>query len=164
MFREISRGTKTEGAGHFYLRNQAMKRIEATVRHFTLDAVKAALGEAGVEGMTISEVRSIDGERRTLTYRGATEIVDAIPKVHVVAIVSDRKVDEVIHAILRTARTGKEGDGNVVVSHVESVTSVQTGETDVDDTAFATHENRHTQRTAAHAPSRWDVPSYQHSW
>ena len=67
-----------------------MKKVEATIQHFKLDAVKKALLEKGVEGMTVTEVHNIGEETRTITYRGTDEIIDSIPKVRVETIVPDR--------------------------------------------------------------------------
>ena len=97
-----------------------------------------------------------------MTYRGVTRKVDAIPCVRVEVIVSDDNVNAVVDAILAAARTGTEGDGSYRVSSVVSVIRIRTGETETSDEEFG-----HQQQQAAGGrwvQSRWDVPSYQHSW
>jgi nitrogen regulatory protein P-II 2 len=143
-------------------RIKAMKQIEATIQHYKLDPVKQALFAVGVKGMTIMEVHSIDGETRTMTYRGVTKLIDTIPKFHIRAIVSDENVDAAIGAVLVGAHTGNEGDGMIVISDVNSVTRIRTQETETSDSEFA-HDEEATQQATA-GSSRWDVPSYQHRW
>jgi len=139
-----------------------MKKIEATIQNHKLDAVKNILVRLGVDGMTISEVHNVGDEKRTMTYRGVTRQLDALPKVQIQTIVSDQQMESVVSAILEAARTGAEGDGSVVVSDVISVTQIRTGETKTTDEEFVRHEQK--PQPASVTQSRWNVPSYQHSW
>ena len=139
-----------------------MKKVEATIQQHKLVEVKNALQEKGVEGMTITEVHHVGGETRTMTYRGVTRTVDAIPCVRVEAIVSDHKVEAVVEAILQHARTGTAGDGTIVVTEVGRVVRIRTGETEATNTEFA--RNPLAPVVAPNEQSRWNVPSYQHSW
>ena len=139
-----------------------MKEVEATIQQHKLDAVKNALQVNGVEGLTITEVHHVGGATRTMTYRGVTRTVDVMPFVRVEAIVADRNVEAVIDAILQQAQTGTAGDGTIAVSDVNRVIRIRTGETDAADAEVARN-----QVGAVGVPSqqsRWDVPSYQHSW
>ncbi|WP_026917642.1 P-II family nitrogen regulator [Gordonia shandongensis] len=106
-----------------------MKLITAIVKPFTLDDVKAALQEAGVVGMTVSEVQGYGRQKgHTEVYRGAEYAVDFVPKVRVEVVVDDDAVDQVIDVVADAARTGKIGDGKVWVTPVETVIRVRTGE------------------------------------
>ena len=106
-----------------------MKLITAIVKPFTLDDVKTGLEEAGVLGMTVSEVQGYGRQKgHTEVYRGAEYSVDFVPKVRIEVIVDDALVDKVVDTIVRTARTGKIGDGKVWVSPVETLVRVRTGE------------------------------------
>ena len=110
-----------------------MKKIEAIVRHHKLDEVKSALTGAGVQGMTITEVRGFGRQRgHTEAYRGTEYTVEFVPKVKVEIVVSDANLNLAIDAILRAARTGQVGDGKVFVSDLKSVVRIRTGETDAD--------------------------------
>jgi nitrogen regulatory protein P-II 1 len=106
-----------------------MKLITAIVKPFTLDDVKTSLEEAGVLGMTVSEVQGYGRQKgHTEVYRGAEYSVDFVPKVRVEVVVDDSIVDKVVDSIVRSARTGKIGDGKVWVSPVETIVRVRTGE------------------------------------
>ena len=108
-----------------------MKRIEAVVRHFKLEDVKSAMTEAGVQGMTVSEVRGFGRQKgHKETYRGAEYIVDFMPKVKIEVVVSDDNVDKVVDAVVNSARTGQVGDGKIFVSNVEKIIRIRTGEED----------------------------------
>jgi nitrogen regulatory protein P-II 1 len=110
-----------------------MKLITAIVKPFTLDDVKSGLEEAGVVGMTVSEVQGYGRQKgHTEVYRGAEYSVDFVPKVRIEVIVDDGLVDKVVETIVRTARTGKIGDGKVWVSPVETLVRVRTGERGTD--------------------------------
>jgi nitrogen regulatory protein PII len=139
-----------------------MKKIEASIRNFELEAVKTALMKAGVTTMKITEVLNVGSETRTITYRGATRQIDAIPGVNIETIVSDRHTKMVVDTILGAARTQSEADGFVIVSDVASVTRIRTGETETTDEEFLGIQQQ--QEPAAVGASRWDIPSYQHSW
>ena len=106
-----------------------MKLITAIVKPFTLDDVKAALEQAGVLGMTVSEVQGYGRQKgHTEVYRGAEYSVDFVPKVRVEVVVDDAVVETVIELVVEAARTGKIGDGKVWVSPVDTIVRVRTGE------------------------------------
>ncbi|MGE2814184.1 MULTISPECIES: nitrogen regulatory protein P-II [unclassified Mycobacterium] len=110
-----------------------MKLITAIVKPFTLDDVKTTLEEAGVLGMTVSEVQGYGRQKgHTEVYRGAEYSVDFVPKVRIEVVVDDSIVDKVVDSIVRSARTGKIGDGKVWVSPVETIVRVRTGERGTD--------------------------------
>ena len=107
-----------------------MKKIEAVIKPFKLDEVREALAEAGVSGMTVTEVKGFGRQKgHTELYRGAEYVVDFLPKVRLEAAVSEALVDQVIEAIEGAARTGKIGDGKIFVTAVEQVVRIRTGET-----------------------------------
>jgi nitrogen regulatory protein P-II 1 len=106
-----------------------MKLVTAIVKPFTLDDVKTSLEEAGVLGMTVSEIQGYGRQKgHTEVYRGAEYSVDFVPKVRIEVVVDDSIVDKVVDSIVRSARTGKIGDGKVWVSPVETIVRVRTGE------------------------------------
>jgi nitrogen regulatory protein P-II 1 len=108
---------------------ELMKKIEAIIKPFKLDEVKVALAKAGVQGMTISEVKGFGRQKgHTELYRGAEYVVDFLPKVKVEVLVADTKVGEVVEMIEGNARTGKIGDGKIFVVPVEEVVRIRTGE------------------------------------
>jgi len=110
-----------------------MKKIEAIIKPFKLDDVKEALNEAGVQGMTISEVKGYGRQKgHKEIYRGAEYVVDFIPKIKIEVIVTDEIVEPVIQKIRDAANTGKLGDGKIFVLPVEQVIRVRTGETGSD--------------------------------
>ncbi len=107
-----------------------MKKIEAVIRHFKLEAVKNALSEKGVKGMTVTEVRGFGRQKgHTETYRGAEYAVDFIPKVKVEVVVGNNDVRNVVDTIVNTARTGQVGDGKIFISDLADVVRIRTGET-----------------------------------
>jgi len=106
-----------------------MKLITAIIKPFKLDDVKAAIEAVGVHGLTVSEASGFGRQRgHTEVYRGAEYTVDLIPKVRIEVVVDDADADAVVDAVVRSAATGKIGDGKVWVSHVETVVRVRTGE------------------------------------
>ena len=106
-----------------------MKLITAVIRPFKLDEVREALTDAGVSGITVSEVKGFGRQKgHTELYRGAEYVVDFLPKVKVEMIVSDAMVERAIEAIVKAARTGKIGDGKIFVTAVEQVIRIRTGE------------------------------------
>jgi nitrogen regulatory protein P-II 1 len=109
-----------------------MKKIEAVIKPFKLDDVKEALVEAGIEGMTISEVKGYGRQQgHSELYRGAEYIVEFIPKVKIELVVSSQEyADIAIKAIKEAAFTGKIGDGKIFVSDISSVMRIRTGEED----------------------------------
>jgi nitrogen regulatory protein P-II 2 len=107
-----------------------MKLIMAIVKPFKLDEVREALGAAGVEGMTISEVKGYGRQKgQTEIYRGAEYAVNFVPKVQVEVVVDDGSVAKVVEAIKVAAATGKIGDGKIFVINVEDALRIRTGET-----------------------------------
>ena len=110
-----------------------MKMVEAIVKPFKLDEVKDALTKAGVQGMTVAEVKGFGRQRgHTELYRGAEYSVDFLPKVKLQILVTDDKVATVIDAITAAAKTGEIGDGKIFVTAVEEVMRIRTGETGAD--------------------------------
>jgi len=109
-----------------------MKKIEAIIKPFKLEDVKEALVEAGIEGMTISEVKGYGRQQgHSELYRGAEYVVEFIPKVKIEIIVSSQEFAETaVNAIKEAAHTGKIGDGKIFVSDISSVVRIRTGETD----------------------------------
>jgi nitrogen regulatory protein P-II 2 len=108
-----------------------MKLITAIIKPFKLDEVRAALSELGVSGMTVTEVKGFGRQRgHTELYRGAEYVVDFVPKARVDIAVRAELVDQVIDAIVKTAKTGKVGDGKIFVSELQRVVRIRTGETD----------------------------------
>jgi nitrogen regulatory protein P-II 1 len=107
-----------------------MKKIEALIRHFKLEDVKNALTQAGIKGMTITEVRGFGRQKgHTETYRGAEYTVDFVPKIKIEVVVNDSDSAAVIEAITKTAKTGQVGDGKVFVSDLADAIRIRTGET-----------------------------------
>ncbi|MEK6211659.1 MAG: P-II family nitrogen regulator [Pseudomonadota bacterium] len=108
-----------------------MKKIEAVVKPFKLDEVREALSAIGVTGLTVTEVKGFGRQKgHTELYRGAEYVVDFLPKVKVEVVVPDTLTDQAIEAIVKSARTGKIGDGKIFVTTVEQVIRIRTGETD----------------------------------
>jgi nitrogen regulatory protein PII len=106
-----------------------MKMVEAIVKPFKLDEVKDALTKAGVQGMTVEEVKGFGRQKgHTELYRGAEYSVDFLPKVKIQILVSDDKAAKVVEVITDSARTGKIGDGKIFVTTVEEVIRIRTGE------------------------------------
>ena len=107
-----------------------MKKIEAIIKPFKLDEVKEALQEAGIQGLSVTEVKGFGRQKgHTELYRGAEYVVDFLPKVKIEAAVLDEMVERVIEAIEAGARTGKIGDGKIFVYDLEQVVRIRTGET-----------------------------------
>ena len=107
-----------------------MKKIEAIIKPFKLEEVKDALGEVGIEGMTVSEVKGFGRQRgHTEIYRGSEYTVDFLPKVKLELVIPDEKLHDAVNAIVKAARTGKIGDGKIFVSHIEEAVRIRTDET-----------------------------------
>jgi len=106
-----------------------MKMVEAIVKPFKLDEVKDALTKAGVQGMTVEEVKGFGRQKgHTELYRGAEYSVDFLPKVKIQILVPDDKAAKVVEVITESAKTGKIGDGKIFVRNVEEVIRIRTGE------------------------------------
>ena len=110
-----------------------MKMIMAIIKPFKLDDVREALSEAGVAGITVTEVKGFGRQKgHTELYRGAEYVVDFLPKLKLEVAVTDDQVDTVVEAILKAANTGKIGDGKVFVYSLERAVRIRTGELDGD--------------------------------
>jgi nitrogen regulatory protein P-II 1 len=106
-----------------------MKKIEAIIKPFKLEEVKDALGEVGIEGMTVTEVKGFGRQKgHTEIYRGSEYTVDFLPKIKIELVLPDEKLDEAVAAIVKAARTGKIGDGKVFVTPVEEAVRIRTEE------------------------------------
>ena len=111
------------------LTQERMKKIEAIIKPFKLEEVKDALGEVGIEGMTVSEVKGFGRQRgHTEIYRGSEYTVDFLPKIKLEIVISDQHLDAAVTAIVKSAKTGKIGDGKVFVSNVEEAIRIRTEE------------------------------------
>jgi nitrogen regulatory protein PII len=109
----------------------AMKLVTALIKPFKLDDVRESLAELGIQGITVTEVKGFGRQKgHTELYRGAEYVVDFLPKVKVEIAVETSRVDAVIDAIVKAARTGKIGDGKIFVSDLSGVVRIRTGETD----------------------------------
>jgi nitrogen regulatory protein PII len=106
-----------------------MKKIEAIIKPFKLEEVKDALGEIGIEGMTVSEVKGFGRQKgHTEIYRGSEYTVDFLPKIKLEIVVSDAQADNAVSAIVKSAKTGKIGDGKVFVSTIDEAVRIRTEE------------------------------------
>jgi len=106
-----------------------MKLVSAIIKPFKLEEVKESLRSAGVQGMTVTEVRGFGRQRgHTEVYRGAEYQVDFVPKVKIEVLCDEGQVQGVVDAIMKTARTGKIGDGKIIVSQADQVYRIRTGE------------------------------------
>ncbi|MDG0978205.1 MAG: P-II family nitrogen regulator [Halieaceae bacterium] len=107
-----------------------MKLVTAIIKPFKMDDVRLALSEIGVQGITVTEVKGFGRQRgHTELYRGAEYVVDFLPKLKLEIAVSESQLDATIDAILKSASTGKIGDGKIFVSPLEQVIRIRTGET-----------------------------------
>ena len=110
-----------------------MKFITAIIKPFKLDEVREALSAAGVQGITVTEVKGFGRQKgHTELYRGAEYVVDFLPKIKIEAAIPDALLEQAIEAIERAASTGKIGDGKIFVFELEQVTRIRTGETGAD--------------------------------
>lgn len=110
-----------------------MKKIEAIIKPFKLDEVREALSEAGITGLTVTEVKGFGRQKgQTELYRGAEYVIDFLPKVKIEIILIDTLVDLAVETIMRIAKTGKIGDGKIFITSIEKVIRIRTGETGED--------------------------------
>ncbi len=110
-----------------------MKKVEAIIRPFKLDEVKIALVNAGIVGMTVSEVRGFGRQKgQTERYRGSEYTVEFLQKLKVEIVVEDDQVDMVVEKVISAARTGEIGDGKIFISPVERIVRIRTGEMNVE--------------------------------
>ena len=106
-----------------------MKKVEAIIKPFKLEDVKEALSEVGVQGMTVTEVKGFGRQKgHTEIYRGSEYTVDFLPKVKLEIVVEAEDAEKVVEAIVKTANTGKIGDGKVFVSPIEEAIRIRTGD------------------------------------
>ncbi|MBI5196692.1 MAG: P-II family nitrogen regulator [Nitrospirae bacterium] len=106
-----------------------MKMITAVIKPFKLDDVKKALNDAGIHGMTVTEVKGFGRQKGHVElYRGTTYEVNFLPKIKIEVAVSDEKADEIVRTISETAKTGEIGDGKIFISGIEDVLRIRTGE------------------------------------
>ncbi len=107
-----------------------MKLVTAIIKPFRLDDVRNALGEVGIQGMTVTEVKGFGRQRgHTELYRGAEYVVDFLPKAKIEIAVSDDLLERTMEAIVDAAKTGKVGDGKIFVTTIDQVLRIRTGET-----------------------------------
>lgn len=110
-----------------------MKKITAIIKPFKLDEVREALSDANINGLTVTEVKGFGRQKgHTELYRGAEYVVDFLPKVKIEVVVDDSMLELAIEAILKSARTGKIGDGKIFVQDIEQVIRIRTGETGIE--------------------------------
>ena len=110
-----------------------MKKIEAVVRHFKLEDIKEALTKAGIQGMTVTDVRSFGRQKgHKEQYRGAEYTVDFLPKVKIELLVPDEQLQMTIDTIVTAARTGQIGDGKIFVTDLDDVVRIRTGEVGIE--------------------------------
>ena len=106
-----------------------MKKIEAVIKPFKLEEVKDALGDIGIEGMTVTEVKGFGRQKgHTEIYRGSEYTVDFLPKIKMEIVLPDDRVDAAVKAIVTAAKTGKIGDGKVFVSQIDEAVRIRTDE------------------------------------
>jgi nitrogen regulatory protein PII len=106
-----------------------MKKIEAIIKPFKLDEVKSALAEVGIQGLTVSEVKGFGRQKgHTELYRGSEYTIDFLPKVKIEVVIPDDKCDQVIEALLASAKTGRIGDGKIFIVSIDEVVRIRTGE------------------------------------
>jgi len=106
-----------------------MKKIEAIIKPFKLEEVKDALGEVGIEGMTVSEIKGFGRQKgHTEIYRGSEYTVDFLPKIKLELVLPDNRLDAAVTAIINAARTGKIGDGKIFVHSIETAIRIRTEE------------------------------------
>lgn len=108
-----------------------MKLVTAVIKPFKLDEVREDLAEAGITGLTVTEVKGFGRQKgHTELYRGAEYVVDFLPKIKIEIMVQEDQVDLIVESIEKTANTGKVGDGKIWVTTLDSVVRIRTGETD----------------------------------
>jgi nitrogen regulatory protein P-II 1 len=134
-----SRPSRNRGCGNRVILRAAftgdacMKMVMAIIKPFKLDDVREALAEAGIAGITVTEVKGFGRQKgHTELYRGAEYVVDFLPKVKLEVAVTDDQAERVVEAIVKAAGTGKIGDGKVFVYDLERVVRIRTGELDAD--------------------------------
>lgn len=110
-----------------------MKKVEAIIRPFKLDEVKIALVNAGIVGMTVSEVRGFGRQKgQTERYRGSEYTVEFLQKLKIEIVVEDNQVNDVVEKVISASRTGEIGDGKIFISPVEQIIRIRTGESNME--------------------------------
>ncbi len=111
------------------MNGSTMKKIEAIIKPFKLDDVREALSDAGISGMTVTEVKGFGRQKgHTELYRGAEYMVDFLPKIKIEIIISDDLLDICVDTIMEVARTGKIGDGKIFISEIDKIIRIRTGD------------------------------------
>ena len=106
-----------------------MKKIEAIIKPFKLDEVKDKLNDLGIQGITVTEVKGFGRQKgHTELYRGAEYVVDFLPKIKMEIVIPDTQVEDVINAIVKSAQTGRIGDGKIFITNIEEAVRIRTGE------------------------------------
>jgi len=106
-----------------------MKKVEAVIKPFKLDEVKDKLNEIGIKGITVSEVKGFGRQKgHTELYRGAEYVVDFLPKIKLEVVISDAQLDDVVDAVMKSAQTGRIGDGKIFVTDLQDTIRIRTGE------------------------------------
>ena len=106
-----------------------MKKIEAIIKPFKLDEVKDKLNDLGIQGITVTEVKGFGRQKgHTELYRGAEYVVDFLPKIKTEIVIADTQVEDVVNGIVKTAQTGRIGDGKIFITNIEEAVRIRTGE------------------------------------
>ena len=106
-----------------------MKKVEAIIKPFKLDEVKDKLNEIGIKGITVTEVKGFGRQKgHTELYRGAEYVVDFLPKIKLEVVIADNLLDDVINTIMKSAQTGRIGDGKIFVTNLADAVRIRTGE------------------------------------
>jgi len=106
-----------------------MKKIEAIIKPFKLDEVKDKLNDLGIQGITVTEVKGFGRQKgHTELYRGAEYVVDFLPKIKMEIVIADTRVEDVVNAIVKSAQTGRIGDGKIFITNIEEAVRIRTGE------------------------------------
>jgi len=106
-----------------------MKKIEAIIKPFKLDEVKDKLNDLGIQGITVTEVKGFGRQKgHTELYRGAEYVVDFLPKIKIEIVIADTQVEDVLNAIVKSAQTGRIGDGKIFITNIEEAVRIRTGE------------------------------------
>jgi len=122
-------GNQTQSQTWSRHKNKTMKKIEAIIKPFKLEEVKDALGEIGLEGMTVTEVKGFGRQKgHTEIYRGSEYTVDFLPKIKLEVVLADDRAEAAISAIIKAAKTGKIGDGKIFVTKIDDSVRIRTEE------------------------------------
>ena len=128
LLKDVRRAQSIYNRNH-YCRENRMKKVEAIIKPFKLEEVKDALGDVGIEGMTVSEVKGFGRQKgHTEIYRGSEYTVDFLPKIKLEMVLPDGSVEAAVSAIIKSAKTGKIGDGKIFVSPVDQAIRIRTEE------------------------------------